>query len=43
MRNGVKTKEVNKKFCHILGYDYLFLELDDSKYGDIHIKTKKYM
>jgi len=37
----LKTQEVNKKFCDILGYEYLFLELDDSKYGDIHIKTKK--
>ena len=24
----LKTQEVNKKFCDILGYDYLFLELE---------------
>jgi hypothetical protein len=37
----LKTQEVNKKFCEILGYDYLFLELDNSKYGNIHPATKK--
>jgi len=37
----LKTQEVNKKFCEKLGYDYLFLELDNSKYGNIHPATKK--
>jgi hypothetical protein len=37
----LKTQEVNKKFCDMLGYDYLFLKLDDNKYGDIHPATKK--
>lgn len=37
----LKTQEVNKKFCNILGYDYLFLKLDNNKYGDIHPATKK--
>lgn len=37
----LKTQEVNKKFCDILGYDYLFLELDNSEYGNIHPATKK--
>jgi hypothetical protein len=39
----LKTQEVNKKFCNILGYDYLFLELDNNKYGNIHPATKKYI
>jgi hypothetical protein len=37
----LKTQEVNKKFCDILGYDYLFLQLDNNKYGNIHPATKK--
>lgn len=37
----LKTQEVNKKFCNILGYDYLFLNLDDNNYGNIHPATKK--
>ena len=38
----LKTQEINKKFCDILHYDYLFLELDkDNVYGDIHPATKK--
>ena len=37
----LETQKVNKKFCDILGYDYLFLELDNNKYGDIHPATKK--
>jgi hypothetical protein len=37
----LKTQEVNKKFCDILGYDYLFLKLDNHKYGNIHPATKK--
>jgi hypothetical protein len=37
----LETQKVNKKFCDILGYDYLFLELDNSKYGNIHPATKK--
>jgi len=37
----LETQKVNKKFCDILGYDYLFLELDNNKYGNIHPATKK--
>lgn len=37
----LKTQEVNKKFCNILGYSYLFLKLDNNKYGNIHPATKK--
>ena len=37
----LKSQQVNKKFCEILKYDYLFLELDNNKYGDIHPATKK--
>jgi hypothetical protein len=37
----LKTQEVNKKFCDILGYDYLFLEMDNNKYGNIHPATRK--
>lgn len=37
----LKTQEINKKFCEMLGYHYLYLELDNNKYGDIHPATKK--
>jgi hypothetical protein len=37
----LETQKVNKKFCEILEYDYIFLELDNNKYGDIHPSTKK--
>jgi hypothetical protein len=37
----LETQKVNKKFCEILEYDYLFLELDNNKYGNIHPATKK--
>jgi hypothetical protein len=37
----LKSQKVNKKFCEILKYEYLFLELDNNKYGDIHPATKK--
>jgi len=38
----LKTQEVNKKWCNILKYDYLFLNLDDFKYGgSMHPATKK--
>jgi len=37
----LETQKVNKKFCNILGYDYLFLHLDNNKYGNIHPATKK--
>ena len=36
-----KSREVNRKFCNILGYDYIFLELNNNKYGNIHPATKK--
>ena len=35
----LKTQEVNKKFCDLLHYDYLFIEIN--KYGNIHPATKK--
>jgi len=37
----LETQKVNKKFCEILGYDYLFLELDNNKYGNLNPATKK--
>ena len=37
----VKTSECNKMFCNKLGYNYLFLLLDNNKYGNIHPATKK--
>ena len=37
----LKTQEINKFFCKCLGYDYLFLEIDNNKYGNIHPATKK--
>jgi hypothetical protein len=37
----LETQKINKKFCEMLEYDYLFLELDSHKYGDIHPATKK--
>lgn len=37
----LRTQEVNKKFCDMLGYHYLFIELDNNKYGNIHPATKK--
>jgi hypothetical protein len=37
----LETQKVNKTFCDILGYDYLFLELDNNRYGAIHPATKK--
>jgi hypothetical protein len=36
----LKTQEINKKFCNILGYDYLFIELDNDN-SNIHPATKK--
>jgi hypothetical protein len=37
----LETQKVNKKICNILQYDYLFFELDNNKYGNIHPATKK--
>lgn len=37
----LKTQEVNKLFCYDFGYDYLFIEIDNNKYGNIHPATKK--
>jgi hypothetical protein len=37
----LETQKVNKKICNILEYEYLFLELDNNKYGNIHPATKK--
>jgi hypothetical protein len=35
------TKEINKKFCKLLGYNYLFIEIDNYKYKNLHPATKK--
>ena len=37
----LKTQKVNKQVCDILEYDYLFLEIDNNKYGNIYSATKK--
>lgn len=37
----VETQKMNKIFCDMLGYEYVFLELDNNKYGTIHPATKK--
>jgi len=39
----LKTKEVNKKFCSILEYTYLFLKTNNDEYEHIHPATKKYI
>ena len=36
-----KTQKVNKYFCDILEYEYLFLEIENNKYKNIHPATKK--
>lgn len=35
------TQEINQRFCKHLGYEYVFLELDNNKYGNMHPATKK--
>jgi hypothetical protein len=35
------TQRVNKQFCKILGYEYVFLEIKNDEYGNIHPATKK--
>jgi hypothetical protein len=35
------TQEINKKFCDILGYTYLFIPMNDNKIGKLHPATKK--
>ena len=35
------TQKVNKIFCDLFDYDYLFLELNNNEYGSIHPATKK--
>lgn len=37
----LKSQKVNQKFCNILEYEYIFLLLDNNKYGNIHPATKK--
>jgi hypothetical protein len=37
----LKTQQVNKRFCDILGYDYLFIELENKKYDNLHPATCK--
>jgi len=41
LRYLLETQKVNTKFCNILQYDYLFLNLNNNKYGNIHPATKK--
>lgn len=35
------TQNVNKNVCNIFNYEYLFLDLNYTDYGDIHPATKK--
>ncbi len=37
----LKSQEINKKYCDIFGYNYLFIPMDDSKGGNLHPATKK--
>jgi hypothetical protein len=37
----LKTQEVNKKFCNILGYEYLFIKLKNEINPDMHPATQK--
>ena len=37
----LKTQEVNKKFCTLLGYNYLFLNLDIANCKNMHPATQK--
>lgn len=37
----LKTQEINKKFCNIFRFNYLFIELNNAKYGNLHPATKK--
>lgn len=37
----LKTQSVNKLYCNILKYDYVFLKIDDTKYTHLHPATKK--
>ncbi len=37
----LKTQNVNKKFCKYACYEYVFIELENNKYGNIHPATKK--
>jgi len=35
------TQKVNKKMCNYLGYDYLFIEMNDNEYESLHPATRK--
>jgi len=37
----LQTQKINTAFCNILEYTYIFIELDNNKYGNIHPATKK--
>jgi hypothetical protein len=37
----LKTQEVNKKFCDILDYNYLFVKLNNKRNCNLHPATKK--
>jgi hypothetical protein len=37
----LETQKVNKKFCDILEYEYLFLDNENNKYENLHPATKK--
>jgi hypothetical protein len=37
----LKSQEINKRYCELLGYNYLFIPMDDNKGGNLHPATKK--
>jgi len=37
----LKSQKVNKMFCDYLGYDYLFIEINNHKHKKLHPATKK--
>jgi len=37
----LKTQYINKCFCNYLNYEYIFIKIDNNKYGNIHPATKK--
>lgn len=39
----LKTQEVNKKFCALFRFNYLFIEMNNEKYKHLHPATKKIM
>jgi hypothetical protein len=37
----LKSQEINRRFCDLLGYTYLFIPMDTNKCGNLHPATKK--